>query len=320
MSYTHLSISQRTKLEAYLETGLPVSQIARLLGVHRSTIYREIQRCGDEKYTSDTAHEHYESKQHTKGRKCLLTRGMKHCIENGIQNHLSPQQIQGFARKNQIPIVAYTTIYRWIDERKVDVTVSQLRQKGKRRRPQSTRGKFNTGRTIDQRPKSVETRRSVGHWELDTVVSAKGTSKACVATFLERKTRFFIAIKIPDRTAASMLKAIRVVMRILPRWMFKTFTVDRGKEFACSTHVEYLFGVPVYFADPYCSYQRGSNENANGLLREFFPKGTNFAMVSQDDINEAVRNINARPRECLNWTPAIIALKDELNYMELLSH
>lgn len=122
-----------------------------------------------------------------------------------------------------------------------------------------------------------------------------------MATFIERKTRFYIAVKMPDRSSESMLKAIKLALCHLPKEMVKTLTVDRGKEFGCYKEIEESFNILVYFADPYSSWRRGSNGNANGLLREFFPKKTKFSNVSEDKLREALNLINNRPRKCLNW-------------------
>ena len=137
------------------------------------------------------------------------------------------------------------------------------------------------GTSIHQRPKEVKSRETFGHWELDTVVSSRGESKGCFATFVERKTRLYTAIKIADRTASSMESAIKQLHAVLPKNAFKTATVDRGKEFACYKNIENDIGLPLFFADPYSSWQRGSNENSNGLLREFYPKKTNLALADE---------------------------------------
>ena len=111
------------------------------------------------------------------------------------------------------------------------------------------------------RPKDVKSRRIFGQWELDTIISSSGKSKACLATFIERKTKFYVVIKIKDRTVPSMLKAIKKLVKVLPKKALKTFTTDRGKEFACYKEVEKL-NIKVYFADAYAAWQRGSNENS----------------------------------------------------------
>ena len=158
-----------------------------------------------------------------------------------------------------------------------------LRQKGKRQKPTETRGRINVGLPVLKRPPEVKNRRTFGHWEHDTVVSGRGESKACVATFLERKSRFYLALPITDHTTTSIEGVIYAV-----------------------------YGVPMYFADPYASWKRGSNENANGFLREFFQKGTDFARVTRDEIAGALAKINGRPRKCLNWKTANEAFTEEV--------
>lgn len=190
-----------------------------------------------------------------------------------------------------------------------------MRQKGKRRKPRETRGRFNIGTSIHQRPKEVKKRETFGHWELDTVVSSRGKSKGCLATFVERQTRFYVAVKIENRSATEMYRAISDLYELFPKDTFKTYTVDRGKEFACYSKVEADLKVPVYFADAYSSWQRGSNENANGLLREFFPKKTDLARVSDEEINEALYLINHRPRKCLGWKTSFELFHEQVSHL-----
>ena len=167
-------------------------------------------------------------------------------------------------------------------------------------------------KTIKDRPQEVENRETFGHWELDTMVSSRGQSKGCLATFVERKTRFYIAIKMDDRSKDSMFLAISSLYNTLTSKLLKTFTVDRGKEFACFEQVETEFGIPMYFADAYAAWQRGSNENSNGLLREFFPKKTDLANVTLDKLTEALVLINNRPRKCLGFKTPFDMFKHEI--------
>ncbi|EPY08901.1 transposase for insertion sequence element IS1086 [Paenibacillus alvei TS-15] len=178
-----------------------------------------------------------------------------------------------------------------------------------------TQGRFRVGTPISKRPKEVRKRETFGHWELDTVVSSRGKSKACVATFIERKTRHYFALKMPDRAAYSMEVAFGVIASQYPQAAFQTATVDRGKEFACYTNLENFHNLKVYFTDPYSSWQRGSNENGNGLLREFFTKGHDFALVTDEDLAKAISLINNRPRKCLGWMSAHKAFMDELSHL-----
>ncbi|KOS67191.1 integrase, partial [Lysinibacillus contaminans] len=178
-----------------------------------------------------------------------------------------------------------------------------------------TRGRFNIGTPISKRPKEVRKRESFGHWELDTVVSGRGQAKGCVATFIERKTRWYTGILIPDRSANSMETAVKQLHQQLPKGAIQTATTDRGKEFSCYNVLEKELNIQVYFADAYSSWQRGSNENGNGLLREFFPKKTNFDHVTLDDMNQALHLINNRPRKCLGWKTAYETFREELLHL-----
>ena len=210
-------------------------------------------------------------------------------------------------------MVAFETIYNWLYASLIDLDLSVLRRKGKTRQPKEIRGTFRIGTSIAKRPKEVRNRETFGHWELDTEVSSRGKSKGCLATFLERKTRFYLSFKIPDRTVKSMFLAIKQLCKLFPKEALKTFTSDRGKEFACYPLVENL-GILFFFADPYSSWQRGigvRKENANGLLREYFPKKTDLAAISEEALNKALYDINHRPRKCLAYRTACEALGDE---------
>ena len=144
-----------------------------------------------------------------------------------------------------------------------------------------------------------------GHWEADTVVSGRGKSKACFATLAERKTRFYIAIKMPDKSANSMVKAIMEALGGLPDDAVKTITCDRGSEFANWQTIEEKLNCKVYFTDPYCAWQKGTNENLNGLLREFYPKGRNLSRVSPQTLKKNLALINARPKKVLGFKKPI---------------
>ena len=171
------------------------------------------------------------------------------------------------------------------------------------------------GTPIAKRPREIRKRETFGHWELDTVVSGRGQAKGCVATFIERKTRWYTAILIPDRSAKSMEEAVKLLHASLPKEAMKTATTDRGKEFSCYTALEKELGIQVYFADPYSSWQRGSNENGNGLFREFFPKKTNFDEVTTNQVDQALQLINSRPRKCLGWKTAYEVFQEELLHL-----
>ena len=159
-------------------------------------------------------------------------------IEKGLKSSCSPEQICGRYQLEHKPMVAFKTIYNWLYAGLIDLDLSVLLCKGKTRQPKETRGTFRIGTSIAKHPKEVRNRKTLGHWELDTVVSSKGKSKGCLATFLDRKNRFYLAFKIPDRIAKAMFSAIEQLCKLFPKEARKTFTSDRGKEFACYPLVE----------------------------------------------------------------------------------
>lgn len=296
MSYKHLTLNERNKIEVLNKEGYSSRRIAKILGCHHSTIARELKRC-DTEYEADLAERDKESKSSLKGRKTKVTYEILENIKEKLNSKWSPEQIVGCLYKG---ILSFKTIYNWIYSGVIDFDISKLRRKGKSRKSKETRGKFNIGTSIRKRPKNIKYRVSFGHWELDTVVSSRGKSKGCLATFVERKTRFYIALPMKDRSKDSMFEAINKLVKSLPKEALKSFTSDRGKEFACYDEVEKL-GIDFYFADPYSAWQRGSNENSNGLLREYYPKKTDLAEISEEDLIKNLMELNSRPRKCLNY-------------------
>ena len=194
---------------------------------------------------------------------------------------------------------SFKTIYRWIDERYLRSTLKNLCRKGKTRKRMGNGGRFTTGKSIRKRDKSVYSRKEFGHWEADTVVSGQGKSEACFARLAERKTRYYIAIKIPDRKGETMAKAIISVLSKYPKETVKMITCDRGSEFACWREIEKALSCNMYFADPYRAWQKGTNKNLNGLLREFYSKGRNLSNVSLARLKKNLASSNASPKKVL---------------------
>ena len=310
MSYQHLSISERAKIETLLELGFSIRAVAKQLNRNPSTILREVKRHVN--CTAEEAQTRYQSNKSNCGAKLKLTPALKEAVQEKLGETWSPEQIVGRLYQGKL---SFKSIYRWIYNGLLDVPLTVLRQKGKRQKPRETRGRFNIGMPIAKRPKEVRTRETFGHWELDTVVSGRGQAKGCVATFIERKTRWYTGILIPDRSAKSMETAVKELHQQLPKEAIQTATTDRGKEFSCYNVLEKELNIQVYFADAYSSWQRGSNENGNGLLREFFPKKTNFDLVTPDEMNQALHLINNRPRKCLGWKTAYEAFQEELLHL-----
>ena len=314
MSYHHLSTYERGRIEALTELGFSNRAIAKQLGRHRSCIDREIRRnTAEAEYQAEVAQKNYKQRRRHSRPKGKWEEDLANCIQQRLRETWSPEQI---ANTETMGRISFKTIYRWLYQGKLSqVTVNVLRQKGKRLKPAEKRGKFAIGTSISERPKEVRSRKTFGHWELDTMVSSRGESKGCFATFVERKSRLYTALKIPDRTASSMEAAIQQLYYALPSGAFITGTTDRGKEFACYDSVQKTLGVTLYFADPYSSWQRGSNENSNGLLREFYPKKTDLALVDDDELLHNLFLINSRPRKCLDWKSPIQAFLHEVAHL-----
>ena len=313
MSYVQLSTKERGQIEVLTRLHYSIRAIGRELNRAPSTISRELRRAGHHgDYQAEHAQSGYQERKKNCGAKPKHTAPTLKLIQGKLLETWSPEQIEHRLFEGKL---CFKTIYRWIYDGRLELPLTVLRQKGKRRKPRETRGRFSVGTPIAKRPKEVRTRKTFGHWELDTVVSSRGKSKACVATFVERKTRWYRAIKMVDRTAASMEKAVQTLHHALPAGAIQTATTDRGKEFSCYSALEQSLAIDVYFADPYSSWQRGSNENSNGLLREFFPKKTDFAGVSEEQLTEALHLINHRPRKCLEWQTATEAFEEELLHL-----
>ena len=209
------------------------------------------------------------------------------------------------------------TIYNWIyrDREKDGLFYKYLRQshhkRRKRRSSEDRRGQIPDRRMIDLRPKVANERRRLGDWESDTVEGSKGSG--FIATHVDRKSRYTVAVKVADKSAETVTRATLAAMRKLPPEKVKTMTFDNGKEFAGFKELERGLGMRSYFARPYHSWVRGTNENTNGLLRQFFPKGMDFEKVMYSDVDIALELLNNRPRKCLNYrTPAEVFWSDPM--------
>lgn len=313
MDYKHLTTFERGSIEALYYQGFSVREIGKQLNRHHSTIARELARNGTANYCSEAAQTAYYYRRQLSKPKGKYNPELVAKVENALALTWSPEQITNTILRGQI---SFKTIYSWIYKGMLcQGDAKLLRQKGKRRKTSEKRGRFSVGKTIDMRPAEVENRKFFGHWEIDTVVSSRGKSKGCFATFIERKTRLYTALKIADRTSDSMEKAIKQLYSALPKNAFKTATVDRGKEFACHKNIESEIDLPIFFADPYSSWQRGSNENANGLLREFYPKKTDLALVDEKELINNLFLINYRPRKCLGWKSPIQCFLHEVSHL-----
>ena len=312
MNYKHITTNERCCIANFLSLGLSLRKIAKHLNRNVSTISREVKRNSTNgKYLAHIACENYAKNRKNCGAKGKSSNPtLIKYIEDGLEKTWSPEQIAGRLRldyqDDKSMKIGFKTIYRWLYQKIIAKgNVNRLRRKGKSLKPKETRGKFNIGKSIKDRPKEVRKRETIGHWELDTVVSSRGKSKACLSTFVERKSRFLIAQVMENRKSSTFNFHCFTAFKDIPTNLIKTFKVDRGKEFAGYVDIENTLNIDVYFADAYASWQRGTNENTNGLLREFYPKKFDFSSINQKELDNIVTIINNRPRKCLGYkTPA----------------
>ena len=313
MSYQHLNENERYVI-SHLQYSFSIREIARRLDRHHTTISREMKRARAEHpqttYYYDWTHPlALERRQQPRHFRRQNNQRLVAYVGSKLKLEWSPEEIANRIRidypdDDQMRI-SHETIYRWIYlDASFDGTLYQsLRRKRKRRRKQR---RYGTGRRfradrigIEQRPDVVATRQRFGDWEGDTVQGKPGTG--CIATMVERKSRYLVAAKLKDKKAATLTEKCVKAFGPIPRVMRQTLTLDNGSEFANFKELEKKARLTVYFADPYAAWQRGANENANGLLRQYFPKGIDFRKTDEDDVAEAVRRLNNRPRKCLGY-------------------
>ena len=311
-----LSPEEREKIKVYLEQGLSLAKIGDKISRDKSVISRELSRNTDEngEYVACNAQKKAEQRKKHCGAKRKLenAEAREYVAEKLEKAHWSPEQIAERAKLEKKPFsLCYSTIYRGIDSGVLPKATKEnipVKRKYKSRKAVDNRGQIPNRVNIRQRPKEVEKRSTPGHWESDTVLGKRGTG--CIGTHVERKSGFLIAFYLADKQSGCFTNATIDAFKTVPDKLKKSFTVDNGKEFACHETLSEKTGMGVYFCDPYSFWQRGTNENTNGLLRRFFPKKTSFANISTEDVNRVVSLINNRPRKRLGFrTPYEILQK-----------
>jgi IS30 family transposase len=307
MAYHQITSEERYMLSALRRQGLNQAEIARTLGRHRSSISRELRRNHS---TWDGGYRPFVASHRTRARRSCSRRNQRftqedfRLVDSLLRKRWSPEQISGRLRREGKLSISHETIYIhvWSDKERGGRLYEYLRCATKKRRKRhnsyDSRGRLAGKRHISERPAWIEKRRSIGHWEVDTVVG--GGARDCVATLVERKTGYALIGKLADRTKAGMSRRLRMLMRRAPE-QFKTITSDNGTEFHDYATVEKVTGVTFYFATPYHSWERGSNENFNGLLRQYLPKRASQTEVNQRHCDAMARALNARPRKRLGY-------------------
>lgn len=309
MPYKHFTSDKKNQLAALLRAKIKKKDISKQLGKDRTTIWRERQRGKGKngKYyvkKSKKLAKEKRVKANKRFQKIENDKCLRQYIVKYLKQYWSPEQIAGRWNKNhKKKHIGKDTIYKYIYNQRKDLVKYLRCQKGKYRRRYGTRIREKQReqlkkKRIDKRPKIVETRARLGDWEGDTIM---GKDRKHILTHTERKSGLIFADKLDVITALETRKKTKARFKRVKKEKKKTMTYDNGSLFSEHELTERETGMEIYFAYPYHSWERGCNENANGLVRQFFPKKTDFAPVTQKQIQKAVRLLNNRPRKRLNY-------------------
>jgi IS30 family transposase len=311
MSYKHITSKQRVELSVLRRAGIAQKDIALILGLNPSSISRELKRNRSKnnqyhakKADQVTKRRRIEANQ--RFRKIENNPWLQDYIKQKLRLYWSPEQIAGRLKQElNKSVISHETIYQYIYEEQPELKKYLRCRKGKYRRRHGTRKREklreeSKKRRIDTRPNIVEKRERLGDWEGDTIIGEKG-KKESILTYVDRMSGYLVAEFVLNRKAETIHKATTKRFCSLPRNKRHTITYDNGVEFSDHEFTERDTKTTIYFAHPYHSWERGTNENTNGLLRQFFPKKTSFATITIKDVKKAEKLINSRPRKRLNY-------------------
>jgi IS30 family transposase len=306
MNYRQLNAEERSVLAALRTVGLNQAQSARQLGRQRSTVSRELKRNAaphDGWYRAARAHQRAHARRYRSRRNSQFGRAQWDRVEELLKEEWSPEQVSGHLELTRELAIRHETIYRhiWRDLKAGGTLHLHLRgarkQCRKRYGRSDSRGRLAGKRMIGERPLSVETRRGTGHWEIDTMMGESlGESSDCILTLVERKTGYVLMGKLKARTAAEANRALLELMARHPGRV-RTITADNGTEFHWYGQIEAVSPVRFYFATPHHSWERGTNENTNGLIRQYLPKGQTMTKLTQSQCDLIADHLNNRPRK-----------------------
>ena len=306
MNYRQLNAEERSALAALRSVGLSKAEIARQLGRHRSTVGRELQRnaaAHDGWYRAKRAHQRAHARRYRSRRNRQFGRAEWARVEELLRQEWSPEQVAGHLARSGELSISHETIYRhvWRDLKAGGTLHAHLRcarkQCRKRYGRHDSRGRLAGKRMIGGRPAVVERRSRIGDWAIDPVLGQSlGESSDCILTLVERKTGYVLIGKMKARTAAEANRALPEVMGRHPGRV-KTITADNGTEFHWYAQIEAVSPVKFYFATPHHSWERGTNEHTNGLIRQYLPKGKTMSRVRQSKCDLIAEQLNNRPRK-----------------------
>ena len=302
----HLTSEQRYTIEVMLMQGHTQKYIANLIGKDKSVVSREISRNCDLRsgeYKSKLADKKYSNRLTSKPKAIRFTSAVKKLVDKGLGQQWSPEQISNYVYDEPVEMVSHETIYQYVieDKRLGGKLHENLRRKKKYRKrlgSKDKRGKIKNQVNIKERPLIVEKRERVGDFEVDLVIGSN--HKGALLTINDLTTGYTKVRKLKSKNAKEVSKMIVKVLKPYSD-ICKTITSDNGKEFADHEYVSKELEIDFYFADPYASWQRGANENYNGLLRQYFPKKSSFEDVTWRDVKRAEKKLNMRPRKRLGY-------------------
>lgn len=308
MLYRQITAAERYTLGLLRQRGVTSAAIARILGRHRSTVGRELQRNATPR---DGCYRPQLAEWYARGRRSRSRRNRQFTSAEWAQVHellredWSPEQVAGWLRRFHLLSISHETIYRdiWADKHAGGTLYRHLRGASKQRRKRygryDSRGRLAGKRLITERPAIVEARQELGHWEADTMLGA-GQAGACVLSMVERKSGYLLLGQLAQRTSAFVNARARQLIAAQQRPV-RTITVDNGTEFHEYAKLERATGTRFYFATPHHAWERGTNENTNGLIRQYLPKRQSMTHLTQHDCNRIATKLNRRPRKRLGY-------------------
>lgn len=325
MNYKQLIDSQRYQIESYLKAGFSQTKIARILGVDKSTISRELKRNSKKRsYNAQFAITISKERRKEAYKHTVFDTNMKRYIDHKLKNYQwSPEQIKGRCDIQGIAMVSVERIYQYIysNQSQGGLLYKHLRTARKWRRKRLNRkhqrGQIPNRIMIDKRPEIVNTKKRFGDWEVDTIIGKN--HKSAIVTLTERKSQFELMAKTNGTKATSIKK--EVINLLAPfKQLVKTITSDNGKEFALHQKIAQKLDADFYFANPYSPWERGLNEYNNKLIRQYLPKKTDFNVISNKHINMIISKLNNRPRKLLGYrTPNEVFLTNFKPNVALIS-
>jgi len=307
----HLTVEQRYTISVMKQKGYTQEDISKAIGKDKSTVSRELRRNCDLRsgaYRHELAQRKCEQRHHAKAKKLRFTEQVREYVDTWLQEDYSPEQIAGRAKLDNVECVSHERIYQyvWADKKAKGSLFVHLRRKGRKYRKRGaakdSRGIIKDRVDISQRPAIVDEKTRLGDLEIDTVIGKN--HKGAILTINDRVSSYLWMTKLNGKNAGELATKAVEILQPQSHWLH-TITGDNGKEFADHKKIAEDINIDFYFAKPYHSWERGANENTNGLIRQYFPKGSSFETITTNDIQYVQHKLNNRPRKKLGFLSPI---------------